>query len=100
MDNEDDNEYTYEDVHELKGISMGSLNVRSLFKNLNKVLLLLEKTDLSILALQETFLNQYVGSLILESPDHNIWCSDRTLESGKSCGGGLCMYTNKKYDVG
>ena len=60
---------------------------------------LLKETELNILALQETFLNSHMSSIILESSTHNLWRSDRTANSGKTCGGGLAVYSDKRYNI-
>ena len=85
---DEETNFTYSMIKSLKGISMGSLSVRSLFKNLDEIEILLKETELNVLAMQETFLNHHVGSVILESTTHNLWRADRTIASGKSCGWG------------
>ncbi len=92
-----DHAYTCADIYALKGISIGSLNIRSLFRNLDEVQILLERTELNVLCLQETFLNSHVQSPIFSCNGYTLWRADRTAASGKQSGGGLCTYTNKKH---
>ena len=93
MDNKDINRIT--DLSLLKGIKIGSLNVRSVFKNLDELSVLLSQSGLDILLLQETFLNTSVADHFIEIDNYILHRCDRTKESGKSSGGGLCAYVNK-----
>ena len=48
---------TASDLKKLKGITYGALNIRSLFKHIDEINLLLKRSNLDILTLGETFLN-------------------------------------------
>ncbi len=66
------NDFIFRDLKSLKGISLGALNVKSLFKNLDKVKHLLHESDLDLLLIQEMFLNEYVGEPIIEIPEYHL----------------------------
>ena len=87
------------DLKQLKGVKMGSVNVRSVFKNLEEIELLLKLSELDILLLQETFLNQAVSDHLIEIDNYILHRWDRTANSGKMSGGGLCAYIHKCLNV-
>ena len=91
-----DSTSSFKTLADLKGVSMGSLNVRSLFKNLDEVSILLEESKLKMLLLQETFLNYAVADPIIDIEGYNITRQDRTSDSGKKGGGGLCHLLKPK----
>ncbi len=90
------------DLHQLaklKGISFAHLNIRSLFGKLEDIIHILNKGDICLLGISETWLNQAVPSTMLNIPHYDIYRSDRTANSGKQTGGGVCMYVHTKYNV-
>ena len=64
------------DLAKLKGITYGALNVRSLFKYVDEIHLL-ERTDLDILMLSETFLNFSVSNAVIDTNHYNTFRLDR-----------------------
>ena len=90
---------TIRDLKRLKGITIGSLNVRSVFKNLDDITVLLSQSGIDILLLQETFLNSYVSDLMIDIPGFYLFRSDRDAGSNKRGGGGLCAYIKNRYEV-
>ena len=75
------------ELNELKGISYGSLNVRSLNRCLDELKILLHKSELDVLFCQETHLDTTTVDNALDIPHYTLYRWDRTLESGKSKGG-------------
>ncbi len=82
-----------------KGIIICSLNIRSIFKNLDEVSVILSKGDIDILLLQETFLTSYISDDMIQIEGYNIWRSDRDAGSGKRGGGGLMVYYKKRLNI-
>ncbi len=82
-----------------KGISFCSLNVRSIFKNLDEVSTILENGNIDMLLLQETFLTNYITNDMIHIDGYNILRSDRDAGSGKRGGGGLMVYYRKSLNV-
>lgn len=56
-----------------------------------------EYRDSSLLAFTETWLNESIPDNIVEIPFFDLVRGDRTDESGKKRGGGICLYINKKW---
>ena len=79
---------TIGELKQLKGISIGSLNIRSVFKHLDEVEILLKESQLDLLLLQETFLNYAVADPVLSQDKYYIFRQDRDNGSGKRGGGG------------
>ena len=90
---------TASDLSKLKGISIGSLNIRSIFKHLEDIELLLHQSKLDILFLQESFLNSSVDNPIIEIEPYTLYRQDRNSNSRKSCGGGLLTYIHKRFHI-
>ncbi len=87
------------DVKGLCGISIGSLNVRSLFKNFDECKVIIKECDLDIVLLQETFLNEYVGDHWIEIDGYELTRLDRVRGVFKKGGGGIGAYTKKKHNI-
>ena len=87
------------DLATLRGISMGYLNVRSVYRHLDDIEQLLKQSDLDILILGETFLNYSVLNATVELNGYKMFRFDRDLGSGKRGGGGLLAYAANKYDI-
>ncbi len=68
---------TASDLSKIKGITLGSLNVRSLYNKVDDVKLLLERTSLDILCIQETFLSTCIDDMHIHIPNYNISRLDR-----------------------
>ena len=76
----------------LKGISYASLNIRSLYRSIDEVDLLLEKSKIDFLLLQETFLNNHISDGEISIKGYNFVRQDRQETSGKKSGGGIITY--------
>ena len=83
----------------LKGITYSSLNIRSLYKNLDELKIMLNSADLDLLLLQETNLNDSHIFSMFNIPRYRFFRADRTRASGKERGGGLAMYAGTKYQI-
>ena len=83
----------------VKGIVIASLNIRSLFKHLDEIKLLLKLGDIDILLLQETFLNYSCSNVILDIAVNILYRCHRDGGSGRRGGGGVCAYVSNKYKV-
>ena len=55
-----------------------------------------EYREACLMCFTETWLNENVPDSAVELPNFSLIRSDRTTASGKSRGGGLCMYVNKR----
>ncbi len=86
------------DIRKLRGLSFGSLNVRSLTRKIDEIKFLLGDTDLTVLTLNETWLNFSISDCELEIPHYQCFRFDRDLGSGKRGGGGLVTYAHTKYN--
>ena len=51
------------ELSKLKGISLASLNIRSLYPSLDELNILLQKTSIDLLVLQETFSNDSLNNI-------------------------------------
>ena len=87
-----------EEIGKLKGITMAYLNVRSLFKNLDEIGIFLKNSNVDVLLLGETFLNQAVDSIHLQIQGYRLHRFDRDAGSGKRGGGGLAAYIRNHYN--
>ena len=89
-----------ENTHELarlKGVSMASLNIRSLYRCIDDLRSILPRTELDVLVLQETFLNTTICDAEVDIGGYQMFRFDRTEASGKSKGGGLVTYVSNRY---
>ena len=53
------------DIAGLKGITIGHINIRSVFRKLEEIVRLLAVGDIDILCITETWLNKYVNDSML-----------------------------------
>ena len=75
------------DTHELaklKGVSLASLNIRNLYRCVDDLRLILPRTKLDVLVLQETFLNTTISDTEVDIDHYQLFRFDRTEASGKS----------------
>ena len=88
-------------IKELKGIKIGSINIRSLYRSVDEIKIFLNRTELHVLMLQETFLSDQTPDALLEIPGYSLVRQDRNTDTCKSMGGGLCIYVrnNVTFDV-
>ncbi len=82
-------------LSERKGPMICSLNIRSIYRSLDELSLLLQDNAIDVMLLQESFLNDSVSDAQLEIVGYNLHRFDRQATSGKSAGGGLCAYSAK-----
>ena len=83
-------------LSELKGITLASLNIRSLYRSLDVISTLLNKTKVDYFLIQETFLNNSIDKNPISIYGYNTVRSDRNMGSGKSSGGGILTYVRDK----
>ena len=86
-------------VGKLPGISLGNINIRSLFGKLEDVVWILELGKICILGVCETWLNSFVPDQMISIPHYDQFRGDRTINSGKRTGGGVCFFTHSKYNI-
>ena len=90
------------DLHQLgqlKGISIAHINIRSLFGKLEDISRILTVGNICILGISETWLNGSVPNSMINIPQYDIYRHDRTRNSGKLTGGGVCIYAHTKYNI-
>ena len=93
-----DIEYSIQALANLPGVSFASYNIRSVYKNVDELKVLLNGSNIDCLCLQETFLGSVISDPEISVPGYNIIRCDRHEGSGKSSGGGLMFYTKSKRD--
>ena len=93
-----DVDYCTASLAKLKGISFCCLNVRSLMLKIDSIKLILQRSNIDCLVLNETFLNKSITDLEISIDGYDCHRFDRTAESGKHSGGGIVAYVNNKYD--
>ena len=93
-----DLDYCTASLSKLRGVTFCCLNVRSLTRHYDSIKLMLMRSEIDCLILNETFLNNSISTLELNVPNYNIYRFDRTPASGKTCGGGVLAYVHNKYD--
>ena len=76
----------------IKAMSFVTWNVRSLVKNLDEVKRLLIVGKVDVLVVVESYLDVSVDDCSLNINGYIFYRADRTLDSGKSCGGGIVVY--------
>ena len=91
------------DLGNLKGISCGYLNIRSLFKYHNSIKILLTKSEFYVLLLGETFLNNTLLNDIFQIEGYNFFRAG-TKGMGKREGVALLILVinmiSKSYQTG
>ena len=89
-----------EQLSMMKGIKMVHLNIRSLFKKIDQLRILLHDSDIDFFTVLETWLKPHIHSQSLQIPGYELYRSDRTAKgNSKKRGGGLAMYISKKHTV-
>ena len=90
------------DLHylsKLRGISLAHINIRSLFRKLEDIIRILTDGDVCVLGISETWLNRSVPDSMIGIGNYDVYRSDRSAASGKSTGGGVCLYVHTKYNT-
>ena len=80
---------TIDDIALTRGITFGSLNVRGISQKVDELSLLLDKTKLDILCVQESFLTENVLDAELNIQKYDQFRLDRDVSICKSSGWGL-----------
>ena len=83
----------------VRGLTVASWNICSVVRKLDDLKLLLEKSSIDILCLNETFLNDSILNLELQINGYNFIRLDRNPNSGKQGGGGLLIYYKSNRNV-
>ncbi len=86
------------DLAKLRGVSFATYNVRSMVRKHTDIQAILLRSELNVLCLTETWLNQSIDSLELAIPGYTLHRLDRGHGITGKGGGGLIIYTNSKYD--
>ena len=90
---------TLADVAGLKGITVGHINIRSVFRKLEEIVRILRVGDFDILCITESWLNKYVSDAMLNIDGYNMIRADRSAQSGKQTGGGIILYHKNNLDI-
>ena len=75
-----------------------SQNIRSLSSKVDDVSLLLSRSNIDLLAIQETFLDDNTDDSFLSVNKYTLHRLDRDRRTCKKTGGGLIVYTHNKYE--
>ena len=86
-------------LSEIKGITFGSLNIRGANNKVDDPKILLKKSGLDILCLQETFLDESTSDSRLSIDSHTLFRQDRNHNICKKTGGGLVTFIGTQYLV-
>ena len=87
------------ELKELKGIALCSLNIHGLYGKLDEVRLLLDRSNVDVLVLNETFLNNGHTDAELAIKGYQLYRLDRDETVGKKGGGGLAAYCTCARDI-
>ncbi len=90
-----DNFENSKDLSKLRGISVGALNVRSVYRKIDDIHVLLSRSDLSILSISESWLNSSVANCEIELPGYKLVRFDRDNGTGFRGGGVSCFIRNE-----
>ena len=96
--NVSDLEYTIKSLSNLKGLSIAYLNICSVVRKFDDIRMLLEKSNLDVFVLGETFLNTCIDETELNIPGYSFIHGDRSGPGCKSGGGGLLAYLKDKLE--
>ena len=83
----------------LKGITIGHINIRSIYRKLEEIIRILSVSNLDVLCITESWLNRFVPDYMLSIDGYNILRADRTAESGKTTSGGIIVYYKNSLNV-
>ena len=86
------------DIAKLRGIKFGGLNIRSLYKKIDDVNLLLQDSKLDFLGITESWLNYSIAGPEIKIPNYSAFRFDRDAGSGKRGGGGIVCYCSNRYN--
>ena len=89
-------EYATKSLSKLRGVSFALLNIRSLSNKIDDLRILLHDSDLDFLCLTESHLKSSIEDAEIKCDGYNLYRYDRNCNSGKSCGGGLAIYTKSQ----
>ena len=80
-----------------KGVTFASYNLRGLISKTDDISLLLHRSNLDLLCIQESLLTHNHHDDELRVPNYDMYRLDRDTSQGKNSGGGLVTYCHKKY---
>ncbi len=75
----------------LRGIGMAALNICSLFRKLDEIVIMLQSSNIDVLCLNETWLNDTIDSIDLEIPGYTFIRNDQGNRGNRTGGGGGTM---------
>ena len=83
----------FDELGRLKGIKIVHLNIRSIWKKIDQLRLLLQNSKIDIITISETWLSEKMNSSLLQIEGYQLFRHDRCyLTSSKKTGGGLITY--------
>lgn len=82
-----------------KGCNVSHLNARSIKNKVEEINAHLCKFDIDVLAITETWLTPSIEDACVNIENYNLSRLDRQIGGRKARGGGLMVFTKKKYDV-
>ena len=78
---------------------MSCINICNVRSKIDDIKVLLNNSNLDVLCIVETFLDDEVDDILLEVPDYNFHRIDRDSRSGKASGGGILTYYKNDRDI-
>ena len=85
-------------IANLPGITMGGLNVRSIVRKLDDVMILLGNSEMDFLGISETWLNQSISNAELSIQGYNMFRGDRDGGLSTRGGGGVLAFVKAARD--
>ena len=83
----------------LSGISFAHINIRSLYRKLEDIIRVVTIGEICVLGISKTWLNKSVPDHMINIDNYELFRNDRNSNSGKSTGGGFCLYVHTKYNT-
>ena len=95
------NTTNFHTLHQMKGLKLVHINIRSLFPKIDQLRIILENSPIDIITLSETWLNTSVDSKMVDIKGFKLFRLDRkNPDNRKRRGGGLLVYINIKLAQG
>ncbi len=94
-----DLDYSTKCIKNLRGIAFAHLNICHVLRKLDCISNMLHDSDLDILCLSETFLNDEISDCELKIDGYHLLRQDRVGAGCKKNGGGILIYYRDCYDV-
>ena len=92
--------HNFYDLSKAKGVKIVHLNIRSLFKKIDQLRLILIDSNIDIITLSETWLHQNIDSQLINIQGYSVNRLDRELKyTHKKRGGRLVAYIKNSIEV-